>query len=795
MKQGGLGRLVLVLLACGAASAARAQVQVFTDEGAYLAALAAAGRGAFSEGFEGAPWEGVRSTIAGGTSTAPSVKSQGITWTASAGVTTNDLGPRSGTWRGYDHPGGAPDRLGGTSAARLYGVGGWFTTNILPSSLRVFVGGVSPDNATLALSTGYQFLGVVDPAGFTAFELVGDGAPGDEKHWFADDFTFGVAAGTTTNRAPHGTIVLPAAGVTAGAGSAVTFAGQVSDPDGDAVTVVWDFGDGTSSDLVSPGGHTFETPGVYTVTFTATDALGLADPDPDARTVTVVDATPAVDGLVPGVADVRGLQGSDWHTDLWVHNSGATEVTVTLRYAAKGEAPGLAHALDVTVAAGRTLRLADVVATGFGLSGTSGTVLYEVAGGDAAAVLVRGDTYNRLNPRERYGQSLPGIPVADAAPAGRPVFLPGLQDAVQYRYNLGVQSAGARRARVRVLEGATGAVLHDGEVAVPPFGWTQLVDLERSLQLGAASGWYLEVTGLDGAVAASGNLIDQRSNDSINIAGRALRTAAAGLWLPGAASTSGYLGSRWRSDLFTVNPGPAAGRSELAFFPRDSASGSAVAPVTLAVAAGRQLVVEDLVGLTFGLPDGSAGAVSLRQGEASELLHLLRTYNETVDAEGQRSTYGSATPAVGEDELLGAGEEGRIVGVVDDADTRANLTLLNARTDAAGAGQSSEVEIELLAGDGSRLFRDSVVLLPFQNVQINRFPERYLGSGIAFADATLVVRPLGFSAADAGGVLAAVSVVNGNRTPGVGTSDPQVVVAVKRPAQGAAPPAPGAGGR
>ena len=691
MKRGGAGRVLLLLLASGAAVAARAQVQVFTDEAAYLAALAAAGRGTLTEGFEGPVWDGVRSTIAGGTSSVPSVASQGITWTASAGVTTNDLGPRTGAWRVYDHPGGAPDLLKGASTATLYGVGGWFTANILPSSLRLLIDGVSPDNATLALDAGYQFLGVVDLGGFTVFELVGDGTPGDEKHWFADDFTIGVAAGS-----------------------------------------------------------------------------------------------PAVAGVVPGVADVRGLQGSDWHTDLWIHNSGSAAVTVTLHYAAKGEAPGFAHPMEVAVAAGRTVLLADVVASGFGLTSTSGTVLYEVAGGDAAAVVVRGDTYNRLNVHERFGQNLPGIAMAGATPAGRPLYLPGLHDALQYRYNLGVQSAGARRARVRVLEGSTGAVLHDAEVAVPPLGWTQLVDLQRAFQLGSASGWYLEVTGLDGPVIASGNLIDQRSNDSVNVAGRELQAGAGGLWLAGAASAPGLLGSRWRSDLFSVNAGPVPDQAELTFFPRDPGGGSAVAPVTVAYSGGQQVVLEDLVGTAFGRPDGGAGAVMLRQVQGSGLLHFLRTYNEAADAVGRRSTYGSAMPALAEDELIGPGEEGRIVGVVDDADTRANLALLNTRTDAGGSGLTSAVEIELLAGDGSRLFRDTLALQPFENIQVNRFPERYLGSGIALADATLVVRSLDVPAGGAGGVLAAVSVVNGNRTPGVGTSDPQLIVAVKHPARAAA---------
>lgn len=89
------------------------------------------------------------------------------------------------------------------------------------------------------------------------------------------------------NRPPVGTIQTPAGNVSVAAGGSVAFAGAVSDPDGDDVTVVWDFGDGITSTELVPGDHTFSDAGTYTVTFTATDEHGLSDPTPDTRTVTV----------------------------------------------------------------------------------------------------------------------------------------------------------------------------------------------------------------------------------------------------------------------------------------------------------------------------------------------------------------------------------------------------------------------------------------------------------------------------------------------------------------------------
>ncbi len=89
------------------------------------------------------------------------------------------------------------------------------------------------------------------------------------------------------NRPPVGTIETPSGDETLEAGGSVAFAGSASDPDGDDVTVVWDFGDGITSTELVPGDHTYSDPGSYAVSFTATDEHGLSDPTPDTRTVTV----------------------------------------------------------------------------------------------------------------------------------------------------------------------------------------------------------------------------------------------------------------------------------------------------------------------------------------------------------------------------------------------------------------------------------------------------------------------------------------------------------------------------
>jgi hypothetical protein len=95
------------------------------------------------------------------------------------------------------------------------------------------------------------------------------------------------SGGSQSNRPPSGVIVQPAGDVTINEGDSVIFEGSASDPDGDEMTYLWDFGDDISSTELEPGAHTYTASGTYTVSFTVTDARGLADPSPDTRTIVV----------------------------------------------------------------------------------------------------------------------------------------------------------------------------------------------------------------------------------------------------------------------------------------------------------------------------------------------------------------------------------------------------------------------------------------------------------------------------------------------------------------------------
>jgi hypothetical protein len=100
-----------------------------------------------------------------------------------------------------------------------------------------------------------------------------------------------IIVGQGVNQAPDGAIDTPVVNQTINEGDSVNFTGTGTDPDNDTpLTYLWNFGAGSGiadSTQEDTGLKQFNNPGTFVVTFTVTDALGLSDPTPDARTITV----------------------------------------------------------------------------------------------------------------------------------------------------------------------------------------------------------------------------------------------------------------------------------------------------------------------------------------------------------------------------------------------------------------------------------------------------------------------------------------------------------------------------
>lgn len=196
-----IGSLSVTLVAT---ARVHAQVTGYTEEAAFLNALSQQGFTPVYEGFEDdAAWGAVRSSIVGGSHTAPSVHNLGITWVSSSPnneVTTSDGAARSGNWGFYslphgDYANGIGDGWRGTGDQQLVAVGGWVRTNTPPAKIGLFLDGDELNPVDFggadALTGGYLFFGVIAPGGFSMFDYRElEGVLMDQKFIFSDDFIF-----------------------------------------------------------------------------------------------------------------------------------------------------------------------------------------------------------------------------------------------------------------------------------------------------------------------------------------------------------------------------------------------------------------------------------------------------------------------------------------------------------------------------------------------------------------------------------------------------------------------------
>ena len=145
-------------------------------------------------------------------------------------------------------------------------------------------------------------------------------------------------------------------------GSAIALSAAGStDPDNQALTFAWSFGDGATAGGVSPS-HTWAQDGQYTVRVIVTDALGLADTAE--TTVTVQNVAP----VIPAVAGATLLPGERYSASGSFSDPGADAWTATVDYgdgsgvqplALDGEAFALSHTYAAAGTYTVTVRVSD----------------------------------------------------------------------------------------------------------------------------------------------------------------------------------------------------------------------------------------------------------------------------------------------------------------------------------------------------------------------------------------------------------------------------------------------------
>ncbi len=221
------------------------------------------------------------------------------------------------------------------------------------------------------------------------------------------------------------------------------------------VTVDWATSDGTatsgdyasdSGTLTFPAGQTGKTISVVVYGDTVVEGneffnvnlsnASNADISDGQGRCTITDddtggSTPQLDIIVPAAARGAGSGGSVWLTRLYIRNTGTSRASVTLYWLERGEPNESPRSASLSIGAGDTAVLDDVILDSFAMSSAGGAI-----GIAANQPLVASAAILNTAGGTEFGQGFEGIPVSQAITSGNSSSTVGLKHNDDFRTNV-----------------------------------------------------------------------------------------------------------------------------------------------------------------------------------------------------------------------------------------------------------------------------------------------------------------------------------------------------------------------
>lgn len=138
--------------------------------------------------------------------------------------------------------------------------------------------------------------------------------------------------------------------------------------------------------------------------------------------------------VIPASGTGAGAAGSQWQTELTLHNAGREALPLTLAYHDK---TGKAGEFTITLDPKATLSIADVVKERFGKSSSTGAIVITTDDVKLRKLGVTSRTFN-VSPAGEFGQDIPAVALDAALLSGDTGVLPAPSSAANARFNFGV---------------------------------------------------------------------------------------------------------------------------------------------------------------------------------------------------------------------------------------------------------------------------------------------------------------------------------------------------------------------
>ncbi|MEK6371860.1 MAG: hypothetical protein AABO58_04115 [Acidobacteriota bacterium] len=236
-----------------------------------------------------------------------------------------------------------------------------------------------------------------------------------------------------------------------------------------------------------------------------------ASGDPLLVTGVPLRAQSATHYVVPGVAKLN-TGFANWQSDVRMFNAGSDPVTSTVTYYPQNNS-GSPSVTSVTVNAGETKQLDNVLQTLFGLTDTGGALHVNTPTDTNFVISAR--TFNQTS-KGSFGQYIPAVTALDAVGAGgRALQILQAEESVRYRTNVGITEVTGKPAVVELS-----IFLPDSKTSAKtefPLGANEFKQFNVIRDIGLDNVYnariQVRVLSGDGKVSAYGSVIDMQTQD------------------------------------------------------------------------------------------------------------------------------------------------------------------------------------------------------------------------------------------------------------------------------------------
>lgn len=309
--------------------------------------------------------------------------------------------------------------------------------------------------------------------------------------------------------------------------------------------------------------------------------------------------------FIPAAAHATGAAGTNWRSDVEIHNPGTTPAAYTIALLKRDTNNASPTTKSFTLNPGLSVRYTDILSSMFAFSGAAALQISVTSG----TILASSRTYNLMlagNPLNlpagaTFGQFVPAFTASEATSSteqARLIQLAHSRASSGFRTNIGyLNTTNTTLTMITDLYTAAGTKLGTYNDSLPPFGYKQVDKIfEKVTTQDVADGYAIvRTTTTGGTFFAYASVIDNPTGDPTFVPAERVG-ASAGTYIEIGRATIGPAGGTLAGDGFTltVPPGAFASNATVVLTKGDAAA-AASAPYA-------RYAISPLYGID-GLPD------------------------------------------------------------------------------------------------------------------------------------------------------------------------------------------------